>query len=64
MANFTFLNVSQVFYYDDDQYFLLISFLNTPPCVQYNLFWCKCSKSMFKCAKKLHQKIDKNYFHK
>ena len=27
MANFTFLNVSQLFYCDDDQYFLLISFL-------------------------------------
>ena len=35
--------------------FLLISLLNTPPCVQYNFFWCKCSKSMFKSAKKLHQ---------
>ena len=60
MDDFTFLNVSQLIYYDDEEYFLLLSFLNTPPCVEYNFFGCKCSMSMFKCAKKLHQKIDKN----
>ena len=60
MDDFTFLNVSQLIYYDDEEYFLLLSFLNTPPCVEYNFFGCKCPKSMFKCAKNLHQKMDKN----
>ena len=59
MDDFTFLNVSQLIYYDDDEYFLLLSFLNTPPWVAYNFFGCKCSMIMFKCAKKLHQKMDK-----
>ena len=36
MGDFTFLNVSQLIYYDDDEYFLLLSFLNTPLLTRYN----------------------------
>ena len=62
MDDFTFLNVSQLIYYDDDEYFLLLSFLNTPPWVEYNFFGVQMfyEQSMFKCAKKLHHKMDKN----
>ena len=56
MTNFTFVNVSQLFYYDDDEYLLLISFLNTPPCVQYNFFGANapraCSNVLRSCIKK------------
>ena len=56
MTNFTFVNVSQLFYYDDDEYFLLISFLNTPPCDQYNFFGANvlraCSNVLRSCIKK------------
>ena len=40
--------------------FSTTSILKYPPCVEYKFFGCKCSMSMFKCAKKLHQKMDKN----